>query len=233
MIAEGDAYSRVNETIKQKDLNIYFNKYGGAWLPLYFSMMVSALSLLNNSHITPRLITLVFSLSSCAALYFYTKEYTKDKIIALLSSFIYLIFPLRLFLSTQTLSETIFIFFLLVSFTFLLKEKLNTYELILTLLFVNIAHGIRYESWIILPLIWIIVLSRKNSYKVKSLLIFSSTLFPLYWLYLNQIYTGNYLTFFNVKYEVAQSNKISQYSNFYLSYKAWRDKLIPLFQFHL
>lgn len=229
MIAEADAYSRVNVAISQKKINLFFNKYGGTWLPFHFSLMVVFLSKFDYPLLIPRIITLILSLGSIVSIYFYTKRFQKNKTTALIASLLFLLFPLRIYLGTQTLSEPIFIFFLIISFIFISGEKLSYKEILLSLLFLNIAHGIRYESWMILPLVWFFIINKPINLNKKITYIFYSILFPIYWLYLNSINTGSFLTFFNQKYEVAQKYQIIQYFNFNLSFVAWEEKLIKIF----
>lgn len=233
MIAEGDAYSRVNIAVEQKMINLKFNKYGGTWLPLHFSLYVAALELYDNSLFTPRILTLTFSLASVFSLYFFTLAMEKNKNIALISAILFLFFPLRYYLSTQTLSETTFLFFLITALTFLLYKKLDLKKIILFLLFINFAHGIRYESWFLLPIFWLLIFIKKINLKIKILTILGTLFFPLYWIYLNSTYRGDYLRFFSEKYEVAQNSIIPEYFNLQLSYAAWKNKLIPLLPFPL
>jgi hypothetical protein len=229
MISESDAYARVNVAISQKNAGLFFNKYGGTWLPFYFTIMSSLLSIFNYPLLVPRLVTLFFSLGSVIAIYFYTKLFTKNKSIALLSSLFLLLFPLRIYLGTQTLSEPIFVFFLLTSFVFIAKDRLSYKEIFFSLFFLNTAHGIRYESWMALPFIWFLIANKPISINKKLIFVLLSIAFPILWLYLNFLYKGSFLTFFNQKYEVAQNYIIPEYYSFNLSLIAWVKKLIIIF----
>jgi hypothetical protein len=225
MIAEPDAYSRVNVAVANLDKNLFFSYYGGTWLPLHFTIFSFFLSFFNYPSITPRILTLIVSLSTSLLLYKYTKNIYKSKIIALSAGLIYIVLPLRIFLSTQTLSEPMFLFFFLGSLIFLQKNKLSAKDMIISALLLNIAHGIRYESWFSLPLIWFFILGKENTHKQKLAFIVSSTLFPIKWIILNQIYNKGFLSFFNEKYETAKKTKAVYYFDFPLTLKLWEQKI--------
>ena len=112
MIAEGDAYARVNLAVQQIEDGVLINNHGGMWLPLHSSLISLVIGFFNYPQLSPRVVSLSLSLLSVFSLYFYTENFTNNKNISLLSSFIFLVFPLRYFLSTQTLSEVVFVFFL-------------------------------------------------------------------------------------------------------------------------
>lgn len=229
MIAEADAYSRANISLERAQDGLFFNNYGGSWLPLYSTIMVSLLTIFPFSFLTLKFSTLVFSLSSILAIYFYTKAFIQNRLVALLSSLFFTLLPLRIFLSTQTLTESVFVFFILVSLALIAKSSLSYKKIILSLLFLNIAHGIRYESWIILPLVWSFIISKPINFKKKFFYFFCSTLFPIYWLYLNHLNHGDFLMFFREKHRVAQIQKTFDYFNLNLAITNWGKKLLRVF----
>jgi len=120
-------------------------------------------------------------------------------------------------------------FFVIISLIFIAKDKLSYKAIFVSLLFLNIAHGIRFESWILLPLIWFLIISKPISLNKKMTFMIASVLFPIYWMYLGKIYSGNYLYFFKQKYELAQYFQSPIYFNLNLSMLAWKNKLIPIF----
>ena len=231
LIAEGDAYSRALISKNQADNHVFFNfKESGAWLPFHYSILTIPQFIGFDAFYGQRLITLIISSLSIVPLYFYTKEYFKNKNTAILASFIFAIFPLRIFLSTQPLSESVFLFFFISAIYFLIKEKSLDRNLLISLLFFNFAHAIRYESWLILPLIWLyLAMEQKINIRKKVAYFLFSILFPMYWLLNSFILSGSYLSFFNEKREMAQKSFIPEFYNFNLSYFAWEKQLIKIF----
>lgn len=229
MIAEADAYSRTNIIFARLEDGLFFNKYGGTWLPLYSSLMILISSYFNDPWFTPRAVTLVISLASVLVMYFFSAAFTQDKKAALISAAIFLFLPIRIFLSTQTLTEPVFIFFLIFSLFFIAEKKPRWWQLMLSLLLLNLAHGIRYESWLLLPLIWLFIILKPLKFKNKLSYIILSLIFPMCWIYLNHKHFGSAWAFFQIKHEVAQRQIIPQYFNLKLSWLAWQKKLLPLF----
>lgn len=223
MIAEGDAYSRFNNAYKDFQNKILFEKYTGPWLPIHFTIL-SLPFYFGIGHMGPRIITLILNLLSFISLYFYTKNITKNKKTAILSVFLYLILPLRIILSTQTLTEGVFMFFLLNSLIFLTKTNKNYF---VSSLFLFIAQGIRFEAWLILPFIFIIVIcdtKLKLINKINYLILFSA--FPIIWIINNYYLYKNPFFFFSEKKEIASQRENSNYFNWINSFNAWIDKLL-------
>ncbi len=225
MIAESDAYSRVNVAMSQLKQNIVFNEWGGVWLPFHFSLIIIFQNIIKDPQLSPRILTYVFSLGSILAIYFYTKSFKKNKYLALLSSLLFCLLPIRIYLSTQTLSEPIFVFFILVAIIFINQRNASYKNIFLSLLFLNIAHGIRYESWMMLPVIWLLVILKPIKLRKKIIYLIFSLLMPIYWTYVDQMYNHQFLNFFEQKYQVAQNYQQVQYYNWNLSLKIWLVRL--------
>jgi hypothetical protein len=225
-----DAYSRVVNAVIIFNQNKIYNFYHDTWLPFHQSIIILSLHLYSSPYISLRVITLISSSLSIVSLYLFTNNLIKNRLIGIIATTLFTIFPLRIFLSTITLSEPIFLFFLISSLAILIKKNPNHF---LWLLLLNIAHGIRYESWFILPFIWLfIALSYKLNLFKKILLIFFSTLVPQLWLIQQKVFYNDAFYFFKVKYLYAQGKLISSYSNFNLSFTNWNNQLantIPFF----
>lgn len=227
MVAEADAYYRSNLAQMFKDQKIFLAR-GGMWLPLYFNLMVFGLYLYGNIFFTPRFITLIFSLGSVVLIYKYTLiiQENKSKLSAAITTILFLVFPLRYYLSTQTLTEPVFLFFLLASLYNLFKKKPNYF---IGLLALNIAHGIRYESWFLLPLLWLYFGSTRQSVTKKMAIIATSIIFPLIWLLSNYYWSGDPLFFVVEKLKMAQAYSKLEYGNVYLSFSVWWNTLRRIF----
>lgn len=195
-----DVYSRSIMSTFEINLNRdeFFNfnpnRYG-PWLPLYFKITGLPLAIYNNVYFTPRFITLLFSAGTVILMYYYAFLITRSANIAWLSSLMFLIFPQRIFLSTLTFSEPIFVFFQLLSLILIFGKRPRW---LIGLLSLNIAAGIRYESWFLLPLLYFYIWKSKHL-KFKSLLILGAGFFPMFWLLMNWIFTANPVHFLTEK----------------------------------
>ncbi len=229
MIAEGDAYSRVNVTFRTKFKWLFTHHLAGTWLSLHFFLMKTLLFLFPGSTLSLRLLTLITSLCSIVSIYFYTYNLKKEKDIALISAFLFSIYPLRVALSTQTLSEPIFLFLFITSLVFITKEEIKFLQILVFSVLINIAHGIRYESWIALPFIWLLIaLSPSLKLTKKISLLLATTFFPIYWVIGNYLYSDQFLNFFKIKYDFAQRYHKPEYFNLNLTLEKWGDKLISV-----
>lgn len=231
MIAEPDAYDRINIAIKNFDLQIFFDDHVETWLPLHSTFLIIAALPLNDFLYSPRFATLALSLASTYFIFLISKEYTDTKdqkkwLISFLSFSFALIFPLRFFLSDHTLSEHPFIFFFLGAYFYLIKDKPN---LILSAIIFNFAHALRYESWLFLP--WFIghLLIAKNSPKEKIVSFFVFFAFPTYWIWQSYIQTSNLFHFFAVKQGLADLTESVQKNNLWLSLRDWTIRLKETF----
>ncbi|MFZ5438255.1 MAG: hypothetical protein ACOZAK_04360 [Patescibacteria group bacterium] len=229
MIAEGDAYVRSYLAFEDFQDQRLFKSYGGTWLPFHKIIIGLPLYIYNNYFLTPRLITLIISSLTVCLIYILSielfKNYKQKKIIALITVGIFLLFPQRIFLSTQTLTEPVFTFFFILGIYLLIKNKLLT-----STIFLNISHGIRYESWFLTPIIfYYLYINKKISIKQKVLYGSSLLLFPTYWFLLNLVNNGSGLAFFSEKYQIAQNaGFIQEYWNFPLSFNVWLNNSFDL-----
>lgn len=231
MIAEPDAYDRINIAIKNFDLQIFFDNHVETWLPLHSTILIIAALPLNDFLYSPRFVTLILSLASTYLIFLISSEYTntndqKKWLISLLSFSFALIFPLRFFLSDHTLSEHPFIFFFLGAYFYLIKDKPN---LILSAVIFNFAHALRYESWLFLPWFFGHLLVAKAPPKEKIVAFFAFLIFPAYWIWQSYIQTNNLFHFFAVKQELANLTVSIQKNNLWFSLKDWTIRLSETF----
>ncbi|HAZ73058.1 MAG TPA: hypothetical protein DCW58_00450 [Candidatus Pacebacteria bacterium] len=222
MIAEPDAYARFNIAFANYKDGVLYQKYIGTWLPLHFVILSSSFYL-KTAYISPRVITLIINLLSIVVIFIYSYLINKDKKTAILASLLYLLLPMRIIMAAQTLSEPVFIFFFITALCFFLKKKPNY---LLGILFLNISQGIRFEAWLVLPFIYLlIVLDKKISSVEKIIYLLLSTSFPIYWMINNYLIYGESLFFFNEKNDTAQKYANRNYYNISSSFMAWWRKL--------
>ncbi|MDH5533146.1 MAG: glycosyltransferase family 39 protein [Candidatus Pacebacteria bacterium] len=230
MIGEGDAYSRAIISKRLFDKGQLFNLgITNTWLPLHFSLLNILSSFNLNIFTSQRIVTSIFSILSIYSLYLYSKEVFKDQKVAILSGVIFGLLPLRIILSTQTLSETTFLFFFILAMLFLIKRH-TTKNLLFFMILFNLSAAIRFESWLIIPLIILyLILNNKINKNIKFLYFLSLLLFPITWIINNFKDNGTLFYFFNNKYNIAQRTTINEFYNLNLSIKAWEGQLLQLF----
>lgn len=230
MLTDDDAYARVLIAADNIRHNRLFEPNLTIWLPLHFLILQASLYIYNDIFISPRIITLIFSVFSVFLFYYYSifiEERLELKYFSVLSTILYIFFPLRIVLSTHTLSEPIFLTLLLVALFYLFRKKPNT---ILFLFFLNLAHAVRFESWFILPLLWIpLIFNKKYNFTRKIFELVGSCLFPILWVYIDFIERGILFGFLREKYHIAQLIIQPTYSNFSLSYDTWWQNLLTVY----
>lgn len=226
-----DGYERANWGYENyaKNKFLTLNQVGGAWLPFHANILSLSILLTKDPQFGPRAITLALNVLSIPLIFIYTKNiFSKDeknRIIALVSSIIYLISPLRLMLAIEPLSESVSLFFILLILVLLSNKKIKPIPIIFL---INVACAIRFEFWFMIPFIWLVLLTSQS--KNKKIIILECALclaFPFYWMVNNYLYRNNYFAFFFDKYGNAHKNKPEiPYYNFYLSTRGWIDKLL-------
>jgi hypothetical protein len=221
-----DGYARAKWSYDVYNSRQMFNlsETGGPWLPLHPRILALGYYIIKNPLIAPRLITLIFNTFSIPIIFFYTKRifrnHDKDNAISILATLLYLICPIRIGLATQPLSEPISMFFLLLVLFLFVSEKIDS---VYAIVFINIAQAIRFEFWYLLPIIWII-LWQKYSNNIRKLLIYCllTMTFPVYWMILCFVQSGNFLSFFSIVYSTAQSIKPEiPYNHFMYATMGW------------
>ncbi len=169
MIAEPDAFARPVAAFENYKLNIVFSFAESVWLPFHFTLLTLAFYIYPNLLVTPRVLTAFFACGSVALFYLLSLEVfgRKERTAAVISTLLLALFPFHLFIATVPLSEPTFLFFLLLSLYLLFREKKN-YGLFL--LFFNMVHLIRYESWFLLPLLTVVILYDQTISRTRRLI---------------------------------------------------------------
>lgn len=181
----------------------------GSWLPLYFYLMGIALKVCDNQYYTPLVVNIVLSVLTLFPLYFLMKRLFNAHT-AILLCVLFSFSPIVFRLSLLSLSETPSVFFIVLAANCLAKgliERNNKYVFCAGL-FMSIAGGFRYESWIISPLVTLIIAYR-FSIRQALLFVLPAFLFPLYWLISNYLYGENMLNSFTWASDAIKSNEIN------------------------
>jgi len=172
------------------------------WLPLHTLILSGALAINSNLFWTPRVISILFGLSSLAGIIFLSHIIFSNKKITFLTSLYALIFPLRIMFAAVPLSEIIFAFLVTMGFAFFVKwlKQNSVKTLYLAALFFTLSTSIRYEGWVFsfscfVVLLLILIKSKRistRSFFYTSIILVSV---PLLWLTFHTIINGNPLAF--------------------------------------
>lgn len=223
---EMDAYNRANwgyTNLVNAQL-FHFRYVGGSWLPLHPDILGLSIFFWHDPQNAPRLITFILNIFSIPLMFLFTNELfhksKKNILISMIATIIYLFHPLRLNLATVTLSESIAYFFLLLILILCMRKKIN-YGFLIFLL--NLSAAIRYEFWLILPIVWLIVFIDKdlNIWK-KIILCGLSAIFPFYWILMSYLNSGSIFGFFSDKlFNAHHSIPVVSYFNLLAAIKGW------------
>ncbi len=194
-----DAVSRISTSVAWAENPIWITK--SIWAPFHFYINGIGLLIWDNLIYTPKIINILFSCFTLLPFYYFTKREFNAK-----GAFIATVFlgisPILFRYSFMALSETPYLFFLVLALNLLSKgvRQNSIFLIIIAALAVNIAGGIRYEAWIVTFCISLVLILEKHW---KYFLVFSliASLFPIYWLWISFVETGDYLFGFHGTYE--------------------------------
>ncbi len=161
------------------------------WGPLHFYLNGFALAIWKNPVYTPKILNILLSTFSLIPFYYFTKrEFNKTG--AFITTIFLALSPVLFRNSFFGLSETPYLFFLILSMNWLSKwmKENKTQFLLLSGIAITIASGIRYEAWLIMA-IWGLYIFIK--YNFKNAFIFSAfaLIFPFIWMVQGYLNTGN------------------------------------------
>ncbi len=225
MIGEADAYGRSLIAWRQwmtgNALGLTFDD----WPPLHALFLQLSFLTYPNLYLSPRVLTFLISSFGIPFYFIYIRSYFHRNI-SLVSTLLFTIFPLRLILGTQTLSEGIFLPFFLLTLAALSRHKLTRWFLALALVSSNIASGLRYEGWFLLPYIWLHIGTKIHSAKARAVAFGLSLMTPV-WMTINSYTcTGDALAYFHHKVAIANQCSHPEYFNLFLSLKITSAALI-------
>lgn len=185
---DADAVSRTFLTLDWMDQPHWIGE--GVWLPFHYYLNTIALFIWDDQVYSPALLNSLFSLLTIPAFYQLTKREFDIKG-ALITTVLFALSPILFRNQFMALSETSYLFFLVHSLNWISRgmkdDRLS--DFILAGIFITVASGIRYESWLITAVIGCFLLVRN----VRSAFIFGSfaSLFPISWLASNYLITGD------------------------------------------
>lgn len=179
----------------------------GNWLPLHFYLNGIFLSFINDPIYLPKIINILISSFALIPFFFFTRRLFNENG-AFIATIFLAICPVLFHNSFLALSETPYLFFLVLSLNFLLKGiQKNSYLFILfSGLSITIAGGFRYEAWVLAGILGLLLLLL-HKWKQALLFLCIAFIFPIIWLTTSVIDTGNALNSFNWAIDAVHTNK--------------------------
>lgn len=171
------------------------------WPPLHFYIMSFFLWIFPFDVLTPKLLHIAFTVAITIPLYFFIKNEFNEKG-AFWATLFFQLSPIVFRNSFHALAEAPFIFFVACSLYFiseLFKNNENYKNALWAGIFLTISCGIRYEGWVFIGFLGLIVWIRSG---FKNAFIFGifSMIFPLYWM------IGNYIAKDDPLYSINAAN---------------------------
>jgi len=151
------------------------------WLPLHLYLMALIIKIFNNLNIALRFLHVIIGCISVIPFYALVKLVFNQRV-ALFSSILFIFYPIHVLCSIVTLSEIVFLLCLLsyAYFYFQWHRTDKNIHFFLLILFFILSTMVRYEGWILIPIVSIFLIVGK---KQKAALIFfiATLIFPLFW----------------------------------------------------
>ena len=200
----------------------FMANFDPAFAPLHLYLVAGALCILKDPMFTPQLVSFIFGSLLIFPFYHYVRlSFNRET--AIFSSLIVCLYPLHVFHSVISTAPVTFHFFLFSSLYFFFKFKKQPSDkvafLVLSAVFLNLACMIRYEGWVFIPLLSLLLYNNKKRHIVSFLLI--SMILPLVLMYLNYIRSNDPLFFLH------QSD---QHSRFMINF--WRKSGLKWYLFN-
>lgn len=160
----------------------------GTWAPLHFYIIAPVIWIFGDHILAPIFINVVLGSLTVPLVYRISKE-LYDHQSAVISALLFCFMPIVFRQHMMVLGGTPFVFFTALSIYYLIRTDHLGKDIIFGIyagLFYTIAAGIRFEAWILMPVIAGIVLFNKEYQKLIAFMA-AGMIFPTFWM------IGNYL----------------------------------------
>ncbi|HKG62247.1 MAG TPA: glycosyltransferase family 39 protein [Pyrinomonadaceae bacterium] len=188
--AGGDALARARITANWLQ-NFHLEFHFDVWLPLHFWMMAALSTVLGNVELSCRLLSLVLGIASIPFVWALTREVGGHGP-AIFSTILFVFYSVHISYSVTSSCDVPYLFFVVAGMAlfFTARRTDNVLLLVLGGLSLTLGAGIRYEAWIIIAALNVILLYRRE---VKRFAIFAvaSSLFPVFWMIYEWLTLGN------------------------------------------
>jgi hypothetical protein len=193
---DSDAASRV--FIARNLLDNFQLLLSGYWGPIHHYFNALSLLIIPGNVYGPEVLSILFAVASCIPLYFFTKnEFNKQG--AFFVALIYTFSPVVFKNSFLAMAEVCNAFFILLSMYFLskgIRSEQKVRYAIYAGLSITVAGGVRFESWEIMA-IFFIVLGLFKQWKMIIPFTLTALIFPVYWMIGSQVEQNDFLYSFH------------------------------------
>lgn len=215
--SDADAYSRLGLVL--------FESYDGSWLPLYSRFIEWSLNFIEGPFfVGPRLISWISILISAIFVEKIIYKSTHSSFLSVFGLAIFLFHPLVVDISTITFVEPVWTLFVLISlyYCFYSNRKNSLY---LGLVLWSVGQGLRYESWMLTPIVLFFLWQHKKINKKNiAPVLFLFTVIPIAWISFCYLEFNNGLEFFRIKKLGADINPIPEFGHFSLILSSWSQR---------
>lgn len=193
----GYAVKNVLQVLSIIDQPGFKQNFNGICSMLYIYLLVPFVYVWRDPVWVPKLVTLIFGVFLLLP-YYGTIRVLFNPWVAFFSCCILVFYPLHIVQSSMTTSDAVYYFFIFSSFYYFFSyvtQKVQLSALYLSVLFLNIAALLRFESWVFIPFFFLILWGKEK--KLAAYFLVLSMIAPLTWLFLNQMLSGFlFYTFF-------------------------------------
>ncbi len=221
----GDAQVRIYEIVNN---NIEQN---GIWQPLYFQLLKFSIKIAD-PYIGPRLLAIFSFALLILSVYLLTKRLFKKELVALLTIILLISSSFFTDYLTIPITEILFTGLFILGVYFLMNSKESKFSYLSLILF-SMANALRFEGWILLPVIALMLYKKRVPLKNILLFIFIYLLYPLIYLAISWKTTGD-IMYFLKDYTVQNSYvDITAWSTLTTWIKKFLSAFNPLYLFFL
>jgi hypothetical protein len=163
----------------------------GVWGPLHTYLIAFALWIAPDPVRAPVVMSLMFSVASAVAMYWFLRTEFESRRAALLVGLTYAVYPIAIRNGVSVRSETPFAFFLLLGMIALARLRARRSSIGLAAaagLCLTLASMLRYEAWMLIP---IFALLLPRSPRLLAIFLACALLHPIFWMIGNWFHNGD------------------------------------------
>jgi len=168
----------------------------GVWGPLHTYLIALALWTVPDPVRAPVVMSLMFSVASAVAMYWFLRTEVASRRAALLVGLTYAVYPIAIRNGVSVRSETPFAFFLLLGMIALTRLRARNGSIGLAAaagLCLTLASMLRYEAWVLIPIFALLV---PRTPRLLAVFLVCALLHPILWTIGNWIHSGDPFTGF-------------------------------------
>lgn len=185
----GDAASRVWagwEWVDHPRLLTY-----GVWGPLHTYLVALSLWIVPDPVYAPIALSVLFSVASAGAVYWFTRIEFQDPRAALLVGLTYAVYPVAIRNGVSVRAETPFVFFMLLSMIALVQARAEAgswRSAAAAGVALTLASMLRYEAWVLIPLFGLLLRPKP---RLLAVFVACALLHPIFWSVGNWVHSGD------------------------------------------